>query len=156
MKVMIAGVGGASLGTEIFKSLRLSAQYDIYGCDVSPTAYGLYQEGFKKTYRVDRSNYVRDVLTCCADAGAQLLVPGAGAADGPAQCSLRAYGGSGSKAPDANSADVVALLSDKHATFRHLVANGVAAPRTIELSGPAGVRQMGLPCIVECYRLRHQ
>jgi carbamoyl-phosphate synthase large subunit len=148
MKVMIAGVGGASLGTEIFKSLRLAGQFDIYGCDVSPTAYGLYQEGFAKTYRVERSNYVRDVLNCCAASGAQLLVPGgeqpmvllSAASESMAAAGVRLL---------TNSPEAVALLSDKHATFRHLAARGVAVPRTIELSGPADVQHIGLPCIVK-------
>ena len=39
LKVMIAGVGGASLGTEILKSLKITNRYDIFGCDISPTAY---------------------------------------------------------------------------------------------------------------------
>ncbi|MBT9145434.1 MAG: hypothetical protein DDT42_01305 [candidate division WS2 bacterium] len=37
--VLIAGVGGASLGTEIFKSLRRSGNYSVVGADISPYAY---------------------------------------------------------------------------------------------------------------------
>ena len=70
IKVMIAGVGGASLGTEIYKSLRLAGGYEIYGCDVSATAYGLYESGFTRTYRVNRENYVPSVIESCIDAGA--------------------------------------------------------------------------------------
>ncbi len=46
IRVMIAGIGGASLGTEIYKSLYLAGNYEIFGCDVSATAYGLYEAGF--------------------------------------------------------------------------------------------------------------
>ena len=46
VRVMIAGIGGASLGTEIRKSLTLAGGYEIYGCDVSKTAYGLYEDEF--------------------------------------------------------------------------------------------------------------
>mgnify|MGYP004146518507 CR=1 FL=1 len=61
MKVMIAGIGGASLGTEIAKSLQMANGYKIYGCDISTEAYGLYQPEFKKTYLVDRDDYISDV-----------------------------------------------------------------------------------------------
>ena len=37
--VLIAGIGGGSLGTEIAKSLRLAGAYRILGCDVSPLAF---------------------------------------------------------------------------------------------------------------------
>lgn len=37
--VLIAGVGGASLGTEIFKSLKRSGNYSVVGADISPYAY---------------------------------------------------------------------------------------------------------------------
>ena len=71
---MIAGVGGASLGTEIYKSLQLAGGYEIYGCDVSKTAFGPYEQGFAKSYRVTRNNYVGDVLTACLDAGVAFLI----------------------------------------------------------------------------------
>ena len=59
--VLIAGIGGASLGTEIFKSLRYSGNYNIFGTDISPYAYGLYQEGFVKTYIVGRKKYIQKI-----------------------------------------------------------------------------------------------
>jgi len=60
--ILIAGIGGASLGTEIFKSLKLAKRYNIYGADISPYAYGLYEKGFKKTYLVKENNYIDDIL----------------------------------------------------------------------------------------------
>ena len=60
--VLIAGIGGASLGTEILKSLILAGDYNIYGCDISEYAYGHYQPGFVKTFLVDRENYIKLIL----------------------------------------------------------------------------------------------
>lgn len=49
IRVLIAGIGGASLGTEILKSLLLNEErYDIFGCDISALAFGHYQYGFQK------------------------------------------------------------------------------------------------------------
>ena len=53
IKVMIAGIGGASLGTEILKSLVLAGNYKVFGCDISSTAYGLYDEDFEKTLDIN-------------------------------------------------------------------------------------------------------
>ncbi|MBF0103086.1 MAG: hypothetical protein HQK77_19480, partial [Desulfobacterales bacterium] len=52
-KVMIAGIGGASLGTELLKCLEAAGGYTIFGCDISPLAYGHYMSGFERTYVVD-------------------------------------------------------------------------------------------------------
>ncbi|MCS6955556.1 MAG: hypothetical protein NZM44_04305 [Candidatus Calescibacterium sp.] len=38
-KVFVAGIGGASLGTEIVKALMLANNYEIYGGDISDLSY---------------------------------------------------------------------------------------------------------------------
>lgn len=145
---MIAGVGGASLGTEIYKSLQLSGSYEVYGCDVSPSAYGLYEPGFAKTYRLGLENYVENVISACTDAGAKWLIPGGeqpmvllGAAEsGLAAAGINLVG---------NKPEVTALFSDKDAAFKILAENGVPIPRTKAVNKPEDIGFVGLPCIIK-------
>jgi carbamoyl-phosphate synthase large subunit len=147
-KVMIAGIGGASLGTEIYKSLELVGGYEIYGCDVSRTAYGLYEKGIAKSYHVTGDNYVRDVLAACLDAGVKFLIPGAeqpmtllgAASDQVAASGLQLLG---------NATDVVSLYSNKDTTFRRLKEYGIPIPKTIALHSKEDLKFVGLPCVVK-------
>jgi carbamoyl-phosphate synthase large subunit len=148
LKIMVAGIGGASLGTEICKSLRLAQRYVVYGCDVSPTAYGLYDSGFEATYRVDRNNYVETVIDACRQAGATWLIPGGeqpmtllgAAAQTLAEQGIRLL---------ANAAPLVAAFSDKQLTFERLAQAGFPIPRTTPITGPGDFEHVGLPCIVK-------
>jgi len=148
LKIMVAGIGGASLGTEICKSLRLAQRYVVYGCDVSPTAYGLYDSGFEATYRVDRNNYVETVIDACRQAGAAWLIPGGeqpmtllgAAAQTLAEHGIRLL---------ANDAPLVAAFSDKQLTFERLAQAGFPIPRTTPIAGPDDLAHVGLPCIVK-------
>ena len=74
--ILIAGIGGASLGTEIFKSLKAAGRYNIFGTDISPYAYGLYQEGFKKTFVINSKKYTRDLLHICKKEKIDAIIPG--------------------------------------------------------------------------------
>ncbi|MEI6065988.1 MAG: ATP-grasp domain-containing protein [Methylococcaceae bacterium] len=148
IKVMIAGIGGASLGTEIFKSLRLADEYEVYGCDISPSAYGLYESGFVKTYLLTSDDYVANVLSACRDADVKYLIPGGeqpmtllGAASNVfASANIQLL---------ANSADVIAPYSDKDATFKLLHEKGISIPRTIAIKSKEDLDYVGLPCIVK-------
>jgi carbamoyl-phosphate synthase large subunit len=146
--IMIAGIGGASLGTEIFKALQLAGNYQIYGCDVSPTAYGLYQPGFARTYRVDRDNYVASVMDACISTGAGWLLPGG-------EQPMVLLGESSAELAEAgirllgNSKEVISLCSDKRATFEHLEAAGISIPRTVTVNQLSDVGAIGLPCIIK-------
>lgn len=148
IKVMIAGVGGASLGTEIYKSLRLAGKYEIYGCDVSSTAYGLYEPGFAGTYRVNRENYVSSVIDACFDAGAKWLIPGGEQSTGLLCEAARRLAEAGVRLL-VNAPEVVALFSDKAATFKRLAESGMRIPRTVTVSHDSDLECVGLPCIVK-------
>ena len=76
IKVLIAGIGGASLGVEIAKSLRLAGGYEIYGCDISPLAFGHYSGHCDGSLVISRSAYVEDVLDACAKFSIDVIVPG--------------------------------------------------------------------------------
>ena len=147
-KVIIAGIGGASLGTEIGKCLRLAGKYEIYGCDISPTAYGLYDKGFIHTFRINKDDYVAEVLQVCRKTGAKWVIPGGEqpnallgtAAEQLAQKGIRVV---------ANDAAVVGLFSDKQSTFSKLAACGIPIPKTVEISTVKDVKAVGLPCIIK-------
>jgi carbamoyl-phosphate synthase large subunit len=148
VRVMIAGIGGASLGTEIYKCLRLSGGYDIYGCDISATAYGLYEPGFAETYRVCLEDYEQAVIAACRASGATWLIPGgeqpairlAQVSDSLTEAGIRLV---------ANDPAVVGLFADKKSTFERLAQLGFPIPSTIALTEPSAVEHVGLPCIVK-------
>lgn len=148
IKVLIAGIGGASLGTEICKCLNLAGKYEVHGCDISSTAYGLYDTGFVATYRVGKEDYVTEVLNLCNKQGIQWLIPGGeqptvllGAASARfAEHGIRVL---------TNDTATVGLFSDKKATFEKLAACGVTIPKTCEITGEADLVFVGLPCIVK-------
>jgi carbamoyl-phosphate synthase large subunit len=148
IKVMIAGVGGASLGTEICKSLNLTNRYEIYGCDVSATAYGLYEQGFADTFHISRENYVSDVVNACLKAGAKWVIPGGEQPMvllGEAVKTLKEQG----IQLLANTSEVIATFSDKQATFEKLAEFGISIPRTIPINNSSDIDLIGLPCIVK-------
>lgn len=148
IKVMIAGIGGASLGTEIYKALKLSGGYQVYGCDVSPTAYGLYDSGFIQTYRIDIKNYVQNVISSCVNSGAKWLIPGG-------EQPMELLGAAADKLKDAgiklvsNSPEIIDLFSDKEKTFKKLSENGISIPKTVVVNKPEDIEFVGLPCIIK-------
>ena len=148
VRVMIAGIGGASLGTEIRKSLTLAGGYEIYGCDVSKTAYGLYEDEFAETWCVSRDDYVTNVLNVCIESGTSFLIPGGeqpmtllgAASDTFAAAGIQLL---------ANTPEVIARYSDKDETFRRLAARGIPIPQTAVINTQSDLDQIGLPCIVK-------
>ncbi|TRZ87844.1 MAG: ATP-grasp domain-containing protein [Methanosarcinales archaeon] len=148
LKVMIAGIGGASLGTEILKCLVLAGRYDIFGCDISPTAYGLYDPNFSRTFVVDRNDYVASVIKACQEEGVRWLIPGGEQPMvllGAATNQLEAAG----ITLVANHPEVIRMFSDKSATFECLKNHGFTVPRTVEVFSDADLEQIGMPCIIK-------
>lgn len=148
LDVMIAGIGGASLGTELMKSLHLAGCYRIFGCDISPTAFGLYDERFQKTFVVDRDNYIASVINACQQVEAKWLVPGG---EQPmvlltaAKPALDAAG----IALIANDSELIRIYSDKAETFRRLTSLKIPVPITREAHRDADILAVGLPCIIK-------
>ncbi|MDX5366005.1 MAG: ATP-grasp domain-containing protein, partial [Alphaproteobacteria bacterium] len=148
LKVMIAGIGGASLGTEIAKSLTLAENCRLFGCDISSTAYGLYDDQFETTFLVDRDDYIASVIAACHEAGSNFLLPGGEQPMqllGQAQSALEENGIS----LVANSTGIVELFSDKAETFAALARHDVPVPRTRVVRSEEDVAAVGLPCIVK-------
>jgi carbamoyl-phosphate synthase large subunit len=146
LRVLIAGIGGASLGTEIFKSLRLAPErYDVFGCDISRHAYGHYQEGFARTFLADPRRYEESVLEICGEAGIDVVIPGA---DEPLRLLARVADrlrGQGVRFAG-NDPGVVTTFMDKALTFSWLREHGFGTPRTASADAPGAAS--GLPCPV--------
>ena len=148
VKVMIAGIGGASLGTEIFKCLRLAQQYEIYGCDVSKTAYGLYGYDFAATFRISRDHYVQNVIEACCSAGARWVIPGGEEPSALLACARKQLVEQGIRLVS-NDADIVAMFSDKDAAFNRLAELSIPIPRTKAVVKASDIDVIGLPCIIK-------
>ena len=147
-KVMVAGIGGASLGTEICKCLQIAGKYEVFGCDISSTAYGLYDSGFKKTYHINRENYATEVLNACQQSGAKWLIPGGEQPNALLGAEAALFAKEGIRVVT-NDSEIVGLFSDKDATFKKLSACGIPIPRTTEITSVDDVATVGLPCIVK-------
>jgi carbamoyl-phosphate synthase large subunit len=147
-KVMIAGIGGASLGTEIYKSLKLAGGYDVYGCDISSTAYGLYEPGFANTYLVSRESYVENVLNVCLESGANWLIPGGEQPMNLLGGAAKMLAAKGIKLL-ANTSEIMSTFSDKQATFKMLADLDISIPRTIPINHHFDLDSIGLPCIIK-------
>lgn len=147
-RVMIAGIGGASLGTEICKSLLTTGKYEVYGCDISPTAYGLYDPGFHQTFRVERENYAHSVIEACHKVEAEWLIPGGEEPLRLLSSSAELSGSAGIRLV-ANDPSVVALCSDKKECFKQLAAKGFVIPKTVEIETAEDIRGVGLPSVVK-------
>ena len=146
--IMVAGIGGASLGSEILKSLDLAEKYRVFGCDISKTAYGLYEEGFEKTYLIDGQDYVKSVIAACRDAGATLLIPGGEAPMVLLSAQVQALNNAGIRLV-CNNPNVIAICSDKAKNFKVLTSLGITIPRTTTIEGKDSIESVGLPCVVK-------
>lgn len=147
-RVMIAGVGGASLGTEIFKSLILADNYQIFGCDISSLAYGLYERGFIDTYRINKDNYIHDVIAACKKSKSKWIIPGG---EQPSFLLTKAMEQLTDEGINlvSNNPEFVSTFSDKNHTFEILSAKGIQTPKTIIISDINDILKVGLPCIVK-------
>jgi carbamoyl-phosphate synthase large subunit len=146
--VMIAGVGGASLGTELAKALRLTGAWRVYGCDISRLAFGLHSEDFEQSFHVSKSNYVESVIDACQSVGCRWLVPGG---EQPLNLLSRAYPDLQSSGIElvANAPDVVSLCMDKKRLADALLALGISQPATCVADEPDAAAVVGLPCVVK-------
>ncbi|MDR2186449.1 MAG: ATP-grasp domain-containing protein [Azonexus sp.] len=148
VKVVIAGIGGASLGTEIRKSLALCDGYEIIGCDISGTAYGLYEPGFQKTVKVSTDHYVDQVLAVCRSANAEFLIPGGEQPMRLLSAAAPVFAAEGICLLG-NAPSVVALCSDKDKCFQYMNKAGIPIPRTITVEKEDDLVSIGMPCIIK-------
>lgn len=146
--VLVAGIGGASLGSEILKSLQHAGVYDVFGCDISPLAFGHYVEGLSGTFVPDRQAYAESVLDACVARGIRAVIPGAEeplvllaqAAPRFAKAGIAIAG---------NTPDVVAVCTDKGRLFERLVDLGLTVPRTVVVREGGELPDLPVPLIVK-------
>ncbi|HEY3083508.1 MAG TPA: ATP-grasp domain-containing protein [Chloroflexota bacterium] len=146
MRVLVAGIGGASLGTEVLKCLRAAGRYRVFGCDISPLAYGHYQGAADETFVVPRDGYAEAVLELCRAHAVEALVPGG--EEPLALLSARADElAAAGVFLAANSAEVVAECSDKARLFERLGRLGLPVPWTRSVTS---LEQLGPPADLPC------
>jgi carbamoyl-phosphate synthase large subunit len=148
ISVLIAGIGGASLGVEIAKCLRLAGGYRIQGCDISLLAFGHYSGHCDRTLVVSRERYIDDVLDACRTFEVDVIVPGG---DQPA----RLLAAASARIEEAgvklagNVAAVVDEMADKARCFERLATLGFRIPRTVLLQDLAHVATSPAPAVVK-------
>lgn len=146
--VLIAGVGGASLGTELFKSLRHSGNYNIFGADISPYAYGVYDEGFVNTYVVDLKNYIPSILDICKKEKIDAIIPG-GEEPLLLLCNHKDLFDEEGILLAINSKEVIELCIDKIKTFDYLSSQGIPVPVTKLIDNVDELNGFNYPCIIK-------
>ena len=136
-RVLIAGVGGASLGTELMKALASAGRYDLFGCDIAPLAYGLYGE-LKQSWLVPKDGYVDAVIDLCLRQEIRVIVAGGEAPLGLLSSAAKTLRTAGIRLA-ANDPAVVAACSDKAQFFDRLRDLGVAMPHTVTVTSLDGI-----------------
>lgn len=146
--VMIAGIGGASLGTELLKCLSQSGEYRVFGCDISNLAYGHYEAGFEKTFLIDRTTYVESILDVCQKSHIEYIIPGGEEPMvllGEVAKVLNDHG----ITLVANSTEVSRLFSNKERTFKTLSELGFQIPLTKSINQTSDLEDMIFPCVIK-------
>jgi carbamoyl-phosphate synthase large subunit len=148
MKVLVAGLAGASLGTEILKCLAQAGEYEIYGCDIASLAYGLYSGLLKRSFVADRNNYIQSIIGICQDNHIKYIIPG-----GEQPMVILGRHHEELKRNDlvlvSNSEDIIGLFSNKEKTFAYLKDIGVPTPATYRVNSPKDLEHISFPCIVK-------
>jgi carbamoyl-phosphate synthase large subunit len=146
--ILVAGIAGASLGTEVAKCLHKSGKYKVFGCDISDLAYGHFTSLFEKTFVADPENYTDSIIEICKNNGIEIIIPG-----GEAPMSILAANNVKLKNQNiklaSNSSSIIETFSDKKRTFEKLKEIGCVIPRTIEVMNESDLDQMTFPCIIK-------
>lgn len=148
LKVMIAGIAGASLGTELLKCLLCTGRYRVFGCDISPYAYGHFENDFEATFRIAIDRYVESVLALCREHDIRFILPGG---EGPLnllRAALPRLNREGI-ALVSNEPGVIDLCLDKSRTFEALARQGIVVPETRVVREAADLNDMPFPCIIK-------
>jgi carbamoyl-phosphate synthase large subunit len=148
IRVLIAGIGGASLGTEVLKCLLLADRYAAFGCDISPLAFGHYDGGFARTFVVDRDDYVASILRVCQTEEIRFIIPGG---EEPLDLLSRSQPLLAKQgiALAANTPEIMRTFTDKETTFATLAKLGFRVPKTVCVDSPACVSAIPCPCVVK-------
>ncbi|MFO1459962.1 MAG: ATP-grasp domain-containing protein [Verrucomicrobiota bacterium] len=150
-RILVAGVGGASLGTEIIKSLAHAARYRIFGCDISPLAYGHFVPEVERTFLVRAEQYTSDILEICRAHGIQAILAGG---ERPLtilrtiEPELRAHG----VLLAGNRPEIIDVCSDKGLLFDELRRKSIAVPNFARIVSKGDLDRLDSvkgPCVVK-------
>lgn len=147
-RVLIAGIAGASLGTEIAKALNHAGGYDVLGCDISPLAFGHYDAHFASTFVIDREHYAEHLLNLCIREDIDCVVPGG---EEPAILIGRdheSFARAGIRLGQ-NNPQLTDRLAHKGHCFEILESAGIRTPQTRTMNPGAEVGDFPMPCIVK-------
>jgi len=146
--ILIAGMAGASLGSEIAKCLHLANKYNIYGCDISDLAYGHFMPLFLKTFTVNNTNYIDYIISICREYKINYIIPGG---EEPMNILSRENSKliSNNIMLASNSPSIIEIFSDKNKTFKKLHELGFYIPKTIEAKNEDDLNDISFPCIVK-------
>jgi carbamoyl-phosphate synthase large subunit len=148
IRVLVAGIGGASLGTELSKCLRDAGGYEVFGCDVSEFAYGHYDPALERTFLVDRDGYLEGICELCRAHGIRAVIPGGEEPLGllaPAAATFQTLG----VHVATNTPEVVAICSDKGQLCARLAELGVPVPATAWARDPRTLPAIPFPWVVK-------
>lgn len=146
--VLIAGIAGASLGTEIAKSLRAAGGYRVIGCDINPIAYGHFDKRFDATFVANPETYIESVLSIATAQGVRVIIPGGEAPAKLLAAASEMFQMAGISIAQ-NDPNVVRIASDKSACFVRLAELGVTIPVTRAISKLEDLRDFPMPCVVK-------
>jgi len=145
-RILVAGIGGASLGTEISKCLNLAKTYEVYGCDISSFAYGHYSSLFEKTFLVNKKKYIESVINICLENNINYIIPG-----GESPNTLLSDAVQDLKKNNltlvTNDPKVVSLCSSKKNLFDFLEEKNIRTPKAFSLND--SLDGLEFPCIIK-------
>lgn len=147
-RVLIAGIAGASLGTEIAKALDHAGGYDILGCDISPLAFGHYDVRFTSTFLIDREGYAQNLLDLCIREQVDCVIAGG---EEPAVLIGRnheQFARAGVRLGQ-NNPQLTERLAHKGRCFEILASAGIRTPRTRTVEPGTDIGDFPMPCIVK-------
>lgn len=151
MKVMVTGVGGGGHGEQILKALQIaSIDYEIVGCDMSPTSKSLLE--VHHPYLIPPASdpdYVPCILAICKKHNVQALFHGS-------EAELKEMRHARKKIEDAgiflpiNPGTVIDTCMDKFKTMKFLEENGFLFPETIKMSSSEDIDEINfLPAVLK-------
>ena len=134
------------------KSLLLARRYRVFGCDISPLAYGHFQRGIEATAVVPRRGYASAVVDLCRRWKIRAVIPGGEEPTlllGKAKATLEAN----EIALASNSRALTLLCADKAEMFSRLRDLDVQIPQTLAVSSKSASLSPGKPTITSVVRL---
>jgi carbamoyl-phosphate synthase large subunit len=144
--ILLTGVGGI-VGQGILKCLS-TTPYRTIGVDASELAVGLYaaDRGFLVP-RVSDPTYIDRLLDLCKSENVRFLFAGLDM-ELPLLARMAPRFREHGVIPVVSPPEVIDLADDKLETVRFLLANGFAAPKTIDLA-TGSARELGFPVVLK-------